>query len=129
MWAMILSFLGGPVINGLIGAYRAKLEAVNTADTHAIDLAKADMLAQIEARKQAVILAGNPWAGRLQVCFGLVPLLYEGKIVIWDTMLGLGSTPAVHGDVAVWMSLSISFFMGGTIVSGVVNTVARRFGK
>lgn len=127
--APFLSFLGGPVINGLIGAYKAKLDSVNTQDAHAIDLAKADLMAQIEARKEATALAGNRFAALIQSLFGLIVVMYVGKVVIWDTMLGWGSTPAIHGDVATWMSVIISFFMGGQIVSSVVNTVARRFGK
>ena len=30
MWTWLASFLGGPVVNGLINAYKAKLEAANT---------------------------------------------------------------------------------------------------
>lgn len=127
MWTAILSFLGGPLINGAINAYKAKLESTNTTDAHAADLAKADLLAQIEARKQATILAGSPWGSRIQAAFGAIVLLYVGKVVIWDTMLGLGSTPAVRGDVATWMSLIISFFMGGQVVSSAVATIASRF--
>lgn len=125
----LLSFLGGPVISGLVDAYKLKLAAVNTADAHAIDLAKADLLAQIEARKEAVALSGNRLAALIQSMLGLIVVLYIGKVVVWDTMLGLGSTPAIHGDVATWMNMIIGFFMGGQIVSGVVNTVARRFIK
>ena len=29
MWTWLASFLGGPVVNGLIGAYKAKLAATN----------------------------------------------------------------------------------------------------
>lgn len=126
----VLSFLGGPLLANLVAAYKAKLESVNSTDQKALDLAVADLNAQIEARKQASILgAGNRLAGFIQALFGLIGVSFVGKCVVWDTMLGLGSTPALHGDVATYMTLTISFFMGGQIISGVVNTVARRFGK
>lgn len=130
MWTAILSFFGGPVISGLIDAYKAKLAAVNSADEHAIDLAKADLLAQIEARKDAASLAGSKWGGPIQAGFGLVILIYYGKCILWDMVLGLGSTPPIKdANLMTWSQLIISFYFGGTIVSNVVNVVARRFGK
>jgi hypothetical protein len=125
----ILSFLGGPVIQGLVNAYKARLASVNTTEAHAIDLAKADLMAQIEARKDATALAGTPVARFVQLGFAIPPMLYSAKIIIWDTMLGWGTTPAIHGDVAVWCNLIISFFFGGQIVSGVVGGISRIFRK
>jgi hypothetical protein len=128
----LLSFFGGPVISGLIDAYKAKLAAVNSQDEHAIDLAKADLLAQIEARKQATILAGNRGASIIQELFAIPVVIYVGKVVLWDKVLASwtnGSTDPIDGQVGVWVSLIIGFYFGGQIVSGVVNTVARRFGK
>lgn len=126
----ILSFLGGPLLANLVAAYRAKLESVNSTDQKALELAVKDIETQLEARKQAVILgAGNRLAGFIQALFGLIGVSFVGKCVVWDTMLGLGSTPSLHGDVATYMTLTISFFMGGQILTTTVATVARRFGK
>ena len=59
MWTWFASLLGGPVVNGLINAYKAKLAAANTQDRTAADLAAKEIEAEIEARKQAsaIILA------------------------------------------------------------------------
>ena len=32
MWTWLASLIGGPVVNGLIDAYKAKLDAANTQD-------------------------------------------------------------------------------------------------
>ena len=53
MWTWLASLLGGPVVNGLINAYKAKLTATNTQDRIAGDLAAKEIEAEIEARKQA----------------------------------------------------------------------------
>lgn len=129
MLQTILGFLTAPILNSVVDAYKAKLASVNSTDAHALELAKADLMAQIEARKTAVALAGNRFAALIQNLLGLIVVLYVGKVVVYDTMLGLGSTPAIRGDVGVWLGLIVSFFMGGQIVSSVVNTVAHRFGK
>ncbi len=39
MWTWLASLIGGPVISGLINAYKAKLDAANTQDHIAADLA------------------------------------------------------------------------------------------
>lgn len=125
----LLSFLGGPVISGLVDGYKAKLASVNTTDATALELAKADLLAQIEARKQAAIVAGTSFGGLVQFLFALPVIVYETKVILWDKVFGWGSTDPITGEVAQWASLIIGFYFGGQIVSGVVDTVARRFGK
>jgi hypothetical protein len=47
MWIAILSFLGGPVIKGLIDAYQAKLKAGTTDAKIAADLAATEIAAQV----------------------------------------------------------------------------------
>jgi len=48
----LLGFLGGPVITGVISAYKAKLEAGNTTDRIAADLAARELTVQ-QAEVQA----------------------------------------------------------------------------
>ena len=50
MWSWLASLIGGPVITGLINAYKAKLDAANTQDRIAADLAAKEIEAEIEAR-------------------------------------------------------------------------------
>ena len=38
MWTWLASLIGAPVVNGLINAYKAKLDAANTQDRIAADL-------------------------------------------------------------------------------------------
>ena len=65
MWMTILSFLGGPVIKGLIDAYQAKLKAGNVESKIAADLAATEIAAQVaEAQTQAQLKIseiGHPW--------------------------------------------------------------------
>jgi len=68
MWMAILSFLGGPVISGLIKAYQAKLAAGNTSEKVASDLAAVEIAAQTaEAQVQTQLKIadiGHPWEQR-----------------------------------------------------------------
>lgn len=112
MWQAIIGFIGGPVIKGLLDAYNAKLKA-QTADAKiAADLAAGEIAAQTterkeqEATKRAEI--GHPWEPEKLAFY--VWLVYFAKCVIWDTVLGLGTTPELKGAVGVWCGLIVSFY-------------------
>ena len=47
MWMTIISFIGGPVIKGLIDGYEAKLAAGNTSGKIASETASAEIAAQV----------------------------------------------------------------------------------
>ena len=53
MWSWLASLIGGPVVTGLVNAYKAKRDAANTRDRIAADLAVKEIEAEIETRKQA----------------------------------------------------------------------------
>ena len=63
MWTWLASFLGGPVVNGLINAYKAKLEAANTEGAQGADLAAKAIAAEIEARARARRRSSSPSRG------------------------------------------------------------------
>jgi hypothetical protein len=117
MWTAILTFLGGPVIKGLIDGYKAKLENDSNEDKLAADLAGKDLELQARERELNVQLnkmdAGSFWlsAPRAIVCWSLA--LYIAKIVVWDTMLGWGSTIALKGMMAEALSTVLCFWFGG----------------
>ena len=48
----ILSFIGGPVIKGLIDAYQAKLKAGNVSERIAADTAAAEIAAQTSENRE-----------------------------------------------------------------------------
>lgn len=147
MWGLLtplLTALGGPIISGLVDGYKAKLAAVNTTDAQALELAKADLMAQIEAKKEAVSLAGNPIIARAQAAGVWISILYLAKLVLWDKVMGsiVGcsghtapgtcmsfTTDGVDGYALALLGLINSFAFGGQIITGVVTTVAKRFGK
>jgi len=123
MWTAILSFLGGPIINGLIGAYKAKLEAGNTEDRIAADLAAKDL--ELQGRERELNVQQNKnddgrwWtaAPRAIVCWSIS--LFIAKVVLWDTVLGWGATPPLKGFVSDVGSAVIVMWFGGRTVEKV----------
>lgn len=127
MWLSIMSFIGGPVISGLIQAYNLNLQAKTQDKTIAADLAAKEIAAQVaEIQADAALKTseiGHPWEPE-KLAFYIV-LIFFAKCVLWDTVLGLGSTPALKGDVSVWAGLVMSFYFGKRTFENVARIIKR----
>ena len=127
MWMAIISFIGGPVIKGLIDAYNAHLQAVTQDKTIAADLAGKEIAAQqveIQASTQLKIAEiGHPYEPE-KLAFYIV-LVFFAKCVLWDTVLGLGTTPPLKGDVSMWAGLVMSFYFGKRTFENVARIIKR----
>jgi hypothetical protein len=112
LWQTIIGFLGGPVIKGLLDAYNAKLKSETDDKKIASDLAAGEIAAQTaekaEETKLRIAQIGHPW--EVEKIAMYITLLFYGKCVIWDTILGLGSTPSLKGDVSVWAGMIMGFY-------------------
>jgi hypothetical protein len=112
MWMTIIGFLGGPVIKGLIDAYQARLKAGNTSEKIAADLAAGEIAAQT-AETQAITQVriaeiGHPFEP--DKLMGYFVALYFGKLLVWDKVLGLGTTDGLQGFAATTANLVVSFY-------------------
>ena len=131
MWAAILSFIGGPIVNGAIKAYTAKLQAGNTTDKIAADLAIRELgvqAAEVQAQSALKIAEVGHWY-EPEKLFAYVTLVFYSKVLIWDKCLGWGSTDAVAGTVADWAGLVMTFYFGKRGIENVARIVGNRFGK
>lgn len=123
MWSLILSFIGGPVINGLIAAYRERLAATNTQDHMALDLLQTEIAAEIAARAEAnkLIIAeqGHWYTAMIRPLFAMPFVIFTFKVVVWDKVLGLGVTDHIDPNMwGVFQTIVISYF-GATAVERV----------
>jgi hypothetical protein len=123
----ILSFLGGPVIKGLIDAYQAKLKAGNIDSKIAADLAASEIAAQTLETQSLTQLKiaeiGHPWEPE-KLAFYIV-LAFFAKCVVWDTILGFGTTPALKGDVSIWAGLVMSFYFSKRTFENAARIIKR----
>jgi len=127
MWLAILQFLGGPVISGLISAYKEKLKAGNVDNKIASDLAATEIAAQTaETQAQTnlkIAEIGHPWEPE-KLAFYIV-LVHLAKCVIWDTVLGLGSTSPLKGDIAGWEGLIMAYYFGKRTFENVARIIRK----
>ena len=122
MWAFIANLLGGPIINGLINGYKAKLEAGNTADRIVAELAERELAvqhAEVQAQAQLkVVQVGHFWEP--EKLFAYIIVIYFSKIVLFDKVIGsfAGYTPNVFrtdpltGEAVGWAAMVMAFYFG-----------------
>jgi hypothetical protein len=126
-----LSLLTGPVINGAITAYKAKLESGNTSDKIAADLAGRELDVQrreieVEAETKRALI--GHWYEPTNL-FGYIMVVYFGKVIVWDKVLASvtgGSTDPITGDLATWAGMIMLFFVGKRGIENVTRILARR---
>jgi small-conductance mechanosensitive channel len=112
----LIQLLGLPILNSLVAAYKAKLEAAGTKDAKAVELAIAEIEGEIAARSAAkeVIIAeqGRWYTAIIRPLFALPFVIYIWKIVVWDKALGLGVTLGSldPGMTSVLQAIIYSYF-------------------
>lgn len=127
MWMTILSFLGGPVVKALIDAYQAKLKAGNVDSKIAADLAASEIASQtaeINAVMQYRIAEIGHWYEPDKL-MGYCVTLYFAKLLVWDKVLGLGSTDALAGFAAITANLVVSFYFAKRGFENVARIIKR----
>jgi hypothetical protein len=129
MLQWLASFLTAPIINGFIEAYKAKLEAENSQDRTAADLAAKAIVAEIEARKSAdaLIIAeqGRWYTAVIRPLLALPVIIYLWKVIVWDKVLGLGATDPILGDVGIWAGYIVTTYVGGRSLEKIAKTIWR----
>lgn len=127
MWMAIISFLGGPVIKGLIDAYNARLRAGNVDNKIAADLAANEIAAQVSeanAIQQYRIAEIGRWHEPDKL-MGYFVAVYFGKLLIWDKVFGLGTTDPLAGFASVTSNLVVSFYFAKRGFENIARIIKR----
>src|SRR3954467_8572608 len=129
MWTWLASLLGGPVVNRLIEAYRGRLEAANAEGAQAADLAAKAIAAEIEVRKsaQAIIIAeqAQSWTALPRALVQWSFAVFVVKCVVWDTVLGFGTTEPLGGDIQAWAGWVMALWFGGRSLEKIATLIWR----
>ncbi len=122
MIAWLLSFLSGPLLGKLVDAYKIKLEAGNTHDRIAADLAARELEVQkteIQAQTQLRIAQVGKWY-EPEKLMGYTVAVYLAKIIIWDKVFRLGTTDELYGFAAMAATAVIGFYFGKRTVENAI---------
>jgi len=123
----ILSLISAPLFNTLLKGWQAKLDANTAAGVQAADVAKAAMAAEVQQRvaNAGIVTATmGHWYTALPMTLVMgAAAAFFCKCVVWDTMLGWGSTPALGGDVQTSYNLIMAFWFGSAGVRGSIAAI------
>ena len=129
---MFMALIG--LVPGLLGLatswqksyYDAKVQLVKArigGDTSTAEkLVTGAAAADHENTSRLSILAGNKILTLMLIGFSTPIMIFEWKVIVYDVVLASwtnGSTDAIHGQVAEWMTTIISFLFGSATVMGI----------
>jgi hypothetical protein len=124
------NLLGGPFAAAAVKAYQAKLTAENTSEKIAANLAGRELAVEqreAELATQTVIAEQGRWYTALpRPLFAFAFVIYVWKVVVWDRVLGLGTTVALSGDVAQWAMIVLTAYFGGRSLEKVARILGRK---
>lgn len=125
--SLLAQLIGGPFVQGAVDAYKAKLQSGTDQDKLAADLAARELLlqqAEITAQEQRKIAEVGRWY-EPEKLLAYIMIIYFGKVILWDKVLGLGVTDAITGDAGKWASLIMSFYVGKRAFENVATIIRR----
>src|SRR5262245_28659830 len=129
MLQWILSVLSAPVFNSIVDVYKAKLASANERDRLAVDLAVKEIEAEIASRAEAskIIIAeqGRWWTSMIRPLAALPVVIFIWKVIVWDKVLGWGTTDPLTGDVGTWAGVIVTTYFGGRTIEKVARIFKR----
>jgi hypothetical protein len=134
MFAMVLGWLGnllgGPFAQAAVNAYKAKLTSENTSEKIAADLAARELSVEQRERElatQVVIAEQGRWYTALpRPLFAFAFVIYVWKVVVWDKVLGWGTTAALSGDISQWAMIVLTAYFGGRSLEKVARILGKK---
>src|SRR6185503_4317023 len=121
MWLikLVLGFLSGPlsqISTDLKEAYQSKLNATNDKERIAAD----ERINNLEARKSIILAAqSDPVERWVRVLFAFPCIIYVNKLVVWDKVLGLGTTDNLSMDLWNYFYIILGGYFLDTIVQRI----------
>lgn len=122
----LASLLSGPIVSGVIDGYKAKLAAGNDKDRIAADLAQRELdvqRAEMEAQNAYRLATVGRWY-EPEKLMGYAVAVYIAKLLVWDKVLGFGSTDPLVGWIETTANLIVAFYFGKRGAENVARIVA-----
>ena len=122
----LASLFTGPLLDKALAGWKAKLAADNDRDKIAADLAAREIEVQareIEAQTQYRLATVGRWY-EPEKLMGYAVAVYIAKLLVWDKVLGLGSTDPLVGWIETTTNLIIGFYFGKRGAESVARIVA-----
>lgn len=127
IWTWLGNLIAGPVLGKALDAYKAKLSSGNTSENIAADLAAKEVELQrreAELHTQYRVAELGYWYEPDKI-MGYCVAAYVAKLIVWDKVLGLGSTDPLGGWIEVTANLIVSFYFAKRGFENVARIIKR----
>ena len=74
----------------------------------------------------AVALLGRWYTAIIRPLLAFPIIIYLWKVIVWDKVLGWGTTDAIAGDVGVWAGTIVTTYVGGRSLEKIARTIWSR---
>lgn len=122
---LIGSLFNGPlssISRDLKEAYQSKLNAANDKERIAAD----ERINLLEARKSTILAAqSDPMERWVRIGFALPFIIYINKLLVWDKVLGMGTTDALSNDLTQLFWIIIGGYFLDTTIKGTARILKR----
>lgn len=116
----VFSLLGGPFAQAALKAYQAKLSAENSTEAVAAGLAAQELQVQAQIRIAEI---GHWYEPDKVMGYCVAALVF--KLIVWDTILQMGTTNLHDGWMTGTANLIIGSYFGMTTVSTATRVLTR----
>ncbi|MCL4743828.1 MAG: hypothetical protein KJZ83_00285 [Burkholderiaceae bacterium] len=126
----VLSFLSGGFVNKVLGILTKVMdnqtarEQLRTQIT--IEAIRAEVAAQQAGRDIVIAEQGRWYTAIIRPLLALPVIIYLWKVIVWDIVLGLGTTDPVRGIVAEWAGVIVTTYVGGRSIEKIASIIATR---
>lgn len=128
IFTWLASFLSGPLLKSGVDVWKAKIQASTDQDKLAVDLASRELIVQqreAELQTQYRIAELGHWSEPDKI-MGYCVAIYFGKLLVWDKVLGLGTTDPLAGFAATTANLIVSFYFLRRTFTNVAQILKRK---
>jgi hypothetical protein len=120
MWLALIKLIGGPVVAGLIEAYKAKLAAGTNDKKIAADLAASEIVAQQNDVTTAAEIVEKEqdrwWTSMIRPLMAAPFVIFTWKVVVIDKVLQWGTTPRLDPNLwSVFLTIVAAYYGGRSI--------------
>ena len=113
MWSKIVGWLAGGGINAIGDQLNKAYDRRLTADTDEKKLEAEQEIAYLNAKRDVLLKEQDNWLTRsIRPGFAYPFIIFIWKVVVWDKVLGLGTTDPLSDNMAyVLMTIIAAYFL------------------
>lgn len=131
--AWLLSFVSSGTVGRMLDTSDKRADARTESERLRTEVTKEAIRAEVEAQKAGrdILIAeqGRWYTAIIRPLLALPVIIFFWKVIVWDKVLGWGSTEPLTGAAAEWAGAIVTTYVGGRTVEKAASTLSARWGR